>query len=113
MIEISVENMSVDDFLVTLSTRKFCDIEEFDKFISDFLEHHKRQVISAYKKADLINEKCRQNKEKRLFEERYQAEKSKIEDVMFRRGEYFKRIELKIKYPPEKYKNHANAKRKT
>ena len=104
MIEISVENMSIDVFLVTISTRRFYDVKEFDKFISDFFEHYKKQVITTYKKGEAIREKCAQKEKERLFNEHYQAEIAKIEDVMFRRGEYFKRIQHKIDYPPEKYK---------
>ena len=111
MIEIPVENMSIDDFLVTISVRRFYDVKEGDKFISDFFEHYKKQVIDNYKKGEVIREKCAQKEKERLFNEHYQAEMAKIEDVMFRRGEYFKRIELKIKYPPEKYKKNAKAKR--
>ena len=113
MIALSVENMTVEEFLHTINTHKFYPPSEFDLFINDFLSYYKQDVIDKCKKGETIKQRASERERERLFNERYNAEMSKLEDIMFYRREHLERIEVKNRYRG-KYKNkkYGNTKRK-
>ena len=116
MIKLSVDNMTVEDFIHVLKTYSFKDIYLWEQFIKDFFAYYDRQL----KVHILLKEKSKQRKiyddDQNKLEDLYQNVMLVIDDRMCERSEYFERIEKKKLYPPEKYKHskkNGNTKRKT
>ena len=113
MIKLSVENLTVDDFIEVVKTYPFSDTEEFDQYAKDFFEHYKNQLKEKFKSLEELKQQRLIKENENKLEELYQDVMLVIDDRMMERGEYLERIATKNKYRGRyNYIKNGNSKRK-
>jgi hypothetical protein len=107
MILISVENLTLKEFISALGSRKF-NIDEFNQFITDFYKEVEKQteirLKEERKRLNAIDIKM----SKINLEKEYYDEMEFIDERILERSVYIEKIEIR-----NKYRENANAKRKT
>ena len=113
MIELQVENLSIEDFIYILNTRKFSTLEDFDDFIRNFFKDFEasiRRNVSQEIYSKLKNDA----RLKAISEEKeYYQVMELIDERIMERAIYMKKIADKNKYKGRYDYSGHNSKRKT